>query len=119
MNTNLQEFIRGIGTMCEMWTIIYQSFLTQGMSEDNALKRFMDSAQTGVDRGTHCETCIHEPVCSYRAQFSEILGATQRSNGICANPSFGRTIDLNSLPYVKIDISCEHYHRKAEVRYGI
>ena len=101
------------------WGTISTDGCTSCRDDCPELKRFMDSAQTGVDRGTHCETCIHEPVCSYRAQFSEILGATQRSNGICANPSFGRTIDLNSLPYVKIDISCEHYHRKAEVRYGI
>lgn len=38
MNNKVQEFIRGIGTMCEMWTIIYQSFLSQGMTDADALK---------------------------------------------------------------------------------
>lgn len=38
MNSKLQEFVRDIGTMCEIWTIIYQSFTAQGMSEADALK---------------------------------------------------------------------------------
>ena len=62
------------------WGTISTDGCTSCRDDCPELKRFMDSAQTGVDRGTHCETCIHEPVCSYRAQFSEILGATQRSD---------------------------------------
>lgn len=38
MNDKVQQFIRDIGTMCEMWTVIYQSFLAQGMSDADALK---------------------------------------------------------------------------------
>lgn len=98
------------------------------------LKRYMDSTQISTEtciertytgpktasKETRCETCAHEPVCIYRAQFSEILRATQQSNGICAHPGIGREIDLNSTEYVKIDIFCKYYHRKAEVtRNGI
>ena len=38
MNANLKQFIADIGVLCEMWTIIYQSFLSQGMEANEALK---------------------------------------------------------------------------------
>jgi hypothetical protein len=38
MNEGLMQFIKDIGTLCEMWMIIYNSFLKQGLSEGDALK---------------------------------------------------------------------------------
>lgn len=38
MNDKLIEFINGVGQLCEVWTIIYKSFVSQGMSADEALK---------------------------------------------------------------------------------
>jgi hypothetical protein len=38
MNENLMQFIKDVGALCEMWTIIYNSFLKQGMNENDALK---------------------------------------------------------------------------------
>lgn len=37
MNENLKQFIKDIGALCEMWTIIYKSFVNQGMTEKDAL----------------------------------------------------------------------------------
>jgi hypothetical protein len=37
MNENLKQFIKDIGVLCEMWTIIYKSFVNQGMTEKDAL----------------------------------------------------------------------------------
>lgn len=38
MNDKLKQFIADIGALCEMWTIIYRSFLNQGMDANEALK---------------------------------------------------------------------------------
>lgn len=38
MNEKLKSFIDGVGTLCETWTIIYRSFLSQGMDANEALK---------------------------------------------------------------------------------
>ena len=37
MNENLKQFIKDIGVLCEMWMIIYNSFLKQGLGEKDAL----------------------------------------------------------------------------------
>lgn len=68
-----------------------------------------------VDISVECTTCVHRDVCAYRESFIDIIGATQHSNGICAHVGSETTIDLNSTPYVMLNISCKHYHRKGEV----
>ena len=37
MNENLMKFIKDIGVLCEMWTVVYKSFINQGMNEKEAL----------------------------------------------------------------------------------
>lgn len=38
MNSNLDDFIRGIGLMVEMWVVTYNSFIKTGLSESDAMK---------------------------------------------------------------------------------
>lgn len=37
MNDKLQSFITSLGAMCEIWTLTYKSFITQGMDKKEAL----------------------------------------------------------------------------------
>lgn len=37
MNNQLKNFIRDIGVLTEMWTVIYQGFIDQGYSKADAL----------------------------------------------------------------------------------
>lgn len=37
MNNKLEEFIKGMGALTEMWTVTYQGFLNQGYSVTDAL----------------------------------------------------------------------------------
>ena len=37
MNNNLKNFIKDIGVLTEMWTVVYQGFLAQGYSPKDAL----------------------------------------------------------------------------------
>lgn len=44
MNEHLEKFIQNMGLLCEEWTIIYRSFISQGLSEKEAMthtKAFM------------------------------------------------------------------------------
>ena len=82
-----------------------------------AAKRTYTAPETSI-RNTQCVTCVHKDVCVHRENFCKIVAATQHSNGICAHVGKD-TIDLNSTPYAKLDISCKHYHRKEGVRHGI
>ena len=46
MNEGVQNFIRSMGVLCEQWTIVYRSFISQGLSKDEALihtKAFMET----------------------------------------------------------------------------
>ena len=38
MNSNLDDFIKGIGLMVEMWVVTYNSFIKTGLSESDAMK---------------------------------------------------------------------------------
>lgn len=38
MNENVKQFIKDIGVLCETWTVIYRSFMSQGMTANEALK---------------------------------------------------------------------------------
>ena len=38
MNEQLKKFINDMGVLCEMWTVVYKSFLAQGMSANEALR---------------------------------------------------------------------------------
>lgn len=37
-NNQITELIKGIGMMCELWTITYQNFKSQKLSEEEAIK---------------------------------------------------------------------------------
>ena len=37
MNDKLNSFMTNLGVLCETWTMIYQKFVSQGMSEKEAL----------------------------------------------------------------------------------
>ena len=37
MNDNLKSFVNNIGIMCETWSVVYRSFLAQGLSVQDAL----------------------------------------------------------------------------------
>lgn len=37
MNNKLEEFIKGMGALTEMWTVTYRGFLNQGYSAPDAL----------------------------------------------------------------------------------
>ena len=58
MHENLKQFIKDIGTLCEVWAIIYKSFINQGMTEKEALthtQAFMTAtmnSQNGKHDGT-------------------------------------------------------------------
>ena len=77
------------------------------------------TAYTPVETDTDipCDRCVHKEVCIYYEQYANIWRATQRSNGIQANIEYGRTVDLNSMSYIRLNISCKHYKKKAEVAY--
>ena len=38
MNSNLGDFIKGIGLMVEFWVVTYNSFIKTGLSESDAMK---------------------------------------------------------------------------------
>ena len=38
MNNQLKDFINGIGQLCEVWTIVYRSFVSQGMDPKDAIQ---------------------------------------------------------------------------------
>jgi hypothetical protein len=37
MNEQLNTFLTSIGALCETWTVVYQSFLNQGLSHSDAM----------------------------------------------------------------------------------
>lgn len=37
-NNQLDDLIKGMGMMCELWTIVYQNFKAQKITEEEALK---------------------------------------------------------------------------------
>lgn len=44
MNEGAKNFIKGLTLLCEEWTIAYRSFISQGLSHDEAMlhtKEFM------------------------------------------------------------------------------
>ena len=69
-----------------------------------------------LDKAFNCKSCVHSEVCIYQGQFTKIMNATEHIGGITANV-MDRTIDLNNTSYIKLDISCKHYKKKAEVTY--
>lgn len=90
--------------------------------EHLAAKRTYTTPETSVEN-TQCITCTHKDVCMHREDFLKVMKAAQHSDGIVANielfGGYQDTIDLMSEEYLKVDISCKHYHRKADIRYGI
>lgn len=37
MNEKAMEFIKSVGVMAEIWMVIYQAFLSHGMSQEEAI----------------------------------------------------------------------------------
>lgn len=37
MDDQLKSFINNLGVLCETWTVVYQSFLSQGLSHSDAM----------------------------------------------------------------------------------
>ena len=38
MNDQVKNFIANIGVLCEQWTIVYRSFIAQGLNHKDALE---------------------------------------------------------------------------------
>lgn len=55
MNEELEKFVKNMGLLCEQWTIIYRSFISQGLSEQEALlhtQAFMATILKDIRRDT-------------------------------------------------------------------
>ena len=51
MDNKLKNFIANMGMLCETWTVVYNSFISQGMSAKDALthtQAFMSSFMASI-----------------------------------------------------------------------
>ena len=51
MNDKLNDFVKSMGALTEMWTMTYQNFIKQGYSVENALthtREFMAAFLIGI-----------------------------------------------------------------------
>lgn len=55
MNEKTLEFIKSIGVMTETWMVIYQAFLSRGMSQDEAMMHTKGLYET-IFKTTFCKT---------------------------------------------------------------
>jgi hypothetical protein len=54
MENNIKNFMTNLGILCETWTIVYRSFVTQGLSHADAIvhtKEFMSVLVTNIKTG--------------------------------------------------------------------